>query len=82
MVRKILDKLYLILVFIFLYAPIAVLMVFSFNDSKLRGSWAGFTLRWYRALLEDSTILRSLYITLIVAVIATLISTVLGTFAA
>lgn len=82
MVRKILDKLYLALVFIFLYAPIVVLIVFSFNDSKLRGSWAGFTFKWYRELLSDPTILKSLYNTLLIAGIATVISTILGTIAA
>lgn len=82
MVRKIIDKLYLALVFIFLYAPIAVLIVFSFNDSKLRGSWAGFTLKWYKELLNDPTILKSLYNTILIAVIATVVSTILGTIAA
>lgn len=82
MVRKIIDKLYLALVFIFLYAPIAVLIVFSFNDSKLRGSWAGFTLKWYKELLDDPTILKSLYNTILIAVIATIVSTILGTIAA
>ncbi len=82
MVRKTLDKIYLALVFIFLYAPIAVLIVFSFNDSKLRGSWAGFTLKWYKELLNDPTIIKSLYNTLLIAVIVTIISTILGTIAA
>lgn len=82
MVRKIVDRIYLALVFIFLYAPIAVLIVFSFNDSKLRGSWAGFTFKWYKELLNDPTILKSLYNTLLIALIATVISTILGTIAA
>lgn len=80
--RKLIDKIYLALIFIFLYAPIAVLIVFSFNDSKLRGSWAGFTFRWYKNLLEDPAILNSLWTTLIVAAVATVVSTIVGTFAA
>lgn len=80
--RKLIDKIYLALIFIFLYAPIAVLIVFSFNNSKLRGSWAGFTLKWYKNLLEDPAILNSLWTTLIVAVVATVVSTIVGTFAA
>ncbi|EGY79227.1 ABC transporter permease [Peptoniphilus indolicus] len=80
--RKIIDKFYLVLIFIFLYAPIVTLMVFSFNDSKLKGKWAGFTLRWYKNLFTDPTILEALKNTLIVALIATVVATVLGTIAA
>lgn len=82
MVKRILQKIYLALIFIFLYAPIAVLIVFSFNDSKLRGSWAGFTLKWYKNLLTDRLILDSLTTTLVIAVVATIVSTVIGTLAA
>lgn len=80
--RKIIDKFYLVLIFIFLYAPIVTLMVFSFNDSKLKGKWAGFTLKWYKNLFTDPTILEALKNTLIVALIATVVATVLGTVAA
>lgn len=80
--RKFIEKFYLVLVFLFLYAPIITLMVFSFNDSKLKGKWAGFTLRWYENLLTDPTILAALKNTLIVALIATVVSTILGTIAA
>ncbi|MGO1581022.1 MAG: ABC transporter permease [Peptoniphilaceae bacterium] len=82
MVKKFIDRFYLSLIFIFLYAPIIVLMVFSFNNSKLKGSWSGFTLKWYKALLENTAILEALYNTLLVAIIATVVSTILGTFAA
>lgn len=82
MVRKIIDRLYLILIFIFLYAPIVVLIVFSFNDSKLRGKWAGFTLRWYKELISNPEILKALYSTLVIAIVATIVSTILGTVAA
>ncbi|MDY2987533.1 MAG: ABC transporter permease, partial [Peptoniphilus sp.] len=75
-------KFYLVLIFIFLYAPIVTLMVFSFNDSKLKGKWAGFTLKWYKNLFTDPTILEALKNTLIVALIATVVATVLGTVAA
>ncbi len=77
-----LKRFYLVIVFIFLYAPIAVLMIFSFNDSKNRGSWAGFTLKWYSELFADSTILSALYTTLLIAIIATVVSTIFGTLAA
>lgn len=70
------------LVFIFLYAPIAVLIVFSFNAGKSRTVWHGFTLDWYAELFKDSTILNSLYTTLAVSVLSALIATVAGTFAA
>ncbi|MDO5715627.1 MAG: ABC transporter permease [Tissierellia bacterium] len=80
--KKWIDRLYLALIFIFLYAPIGVLIIFSFNDSKLRGSWAGFTFKWYQNLIHDPQILTSLYTTLIVALVATTISTVIGTLAA
>jgi len=80
--RKIIDRIYLFLIFLFLYAPIIVLVVFSFNNSKLRGSWAGFTLKWYKNMFTDPNILSSLKTTFIVAIIATVISTVVGTLAA
>ncbi|WP_455257955.1 ABC transporter permease [Peptoniphilus asaccharolyticus] len=80
--RKIIDKFYLVLIFIFLYAPIVTLMVFSFNNSKLKGKWAGFTLKWYKNLFSDPVILEALKNTLIVALIATVVATVLGTIAA
>ncbi len=82
MVGKGIKKIYTFLIFLFLYAPIIVLIVFSFNDSKSRGVWAGFTLRWYVELFKDAEILKALYSTLLIASISTVISTVLGTFAA
>lgn len=82
MIKKLFDKIYLALVFIFLYAPIAVLIVFSFNDSKLRGHWAGFTLDWYVDLFHNEQILNSLKVTIMIAVLSTIISTILGTVAA
>ncbi len=73
---------YLGLMLIFLYAPIVVLMVFSFNSSKTMGSWSGFSLKWYEQLFADSTIMSALWVTLSVAVISAVISTFIGTFAA
>lgn len=67
---------------LFLYAPIAVLMVFSFNDSKTMGNWKGFSTRWYEALLNDATLMNALWVTLSVAVISAVAATVIGTFAA
>lgn len=79
---KTLSRIYNGLIFTFLYAPIVVLIIFSFNDSKSRVVWEGFSLRWYEALFQNEEILSALGVTLSVAVIATIISTVIGTAAA
>ena len=79
---KIASKAYAALVFIFLYAPIIVMIVFSFNASSSTSVLSGFSLQWYKVLLEDEATLRALYNTLILAVSSSLISTVLGTAAA
>lgn len=81
MVKK-LKRFYLFLFFAFLYAPIVFLMVFSFNDSRLKSSWNGFTLKWYQELFQNSEILSSFYNSLLVAVLATIVATILGTLAA
>lgn len=80
--KKILAGSYLGLVFLFLYLPIFILIIFSFNSSKARGHWTGFSLRWYKELFFDSTIISSLTNTLLIACVATVIATLLGTFAA
>lgn len=69
-------------VYAFLYAPIVVLVAFSFNASKRNAAWRGFTLDWYRQLLEDREIMMALSNSLQIAVCATLIATVLGTLGA
>jgi spermidine/putrescine transport system permease protein len=69
-------------VYAFLHLPILVLVVFSFNDSQFSVDWAGFTLGWYRRLLERPDILRGLKASLIVGGVATVISAVLGTLIA
>ncbi|MBW3659177.1 MAG: ABC transporter permease [Actinobacteria bacterium] len=70
------------LVFAFLYAPILVLVVLSFNSNRIVGVWQEPTLRWYRDLLQDQAVLRSLKNSLIVAAVSTTVATVLGTAAA
>lgn len=77
-----LEKVYMTLIFLFLYAPIAVLVAFSFNDSRIFGSWTGFSLKWYEALFNNSAILAAVRTTLIVASITTVVSTIIGTLAA
>lgn len=76
------SRLMTALVFVFLYAPILVLIVFSFNDSKSRSVWAGFTLDWYTKLFQNKLILDALYTTLAVSLLASVIATIAGTFAA
>ena len=82
MVKKSLQRLYLILIFLFLYLPIAVLIVLSFNNSKSRVVWGGFTFKWYRDLFHNEQIFSSLRNTLIIAVVASIVATVIGTAAA
>jgi len=74
--------LYLVLMLLFLYAPILVLMAFSFNDSRSMGRWTGFSFRWYEELFTDSTILSALGVSVSVAIISAIAATVIGTFAA
>ena len=68
--------------FMFLYTPIVILMVFSFNESKSRGVWGGFSLKWYAEMFSDSALMSALSTTLIVGVLSAVISCVLGTAAA
>ena len=76
-----LSKLYLYLIFIFLYAPIIILIIYSFNESKYR-VWTGFSLKWYIELFHNRQIMEALYNTIFVAVIASILSTIIGTAAA
>ncbi len=80
--KNILKRLYLALIFILLYAPILTLIVLSFNGSRTRAKWGGFSLKWYAALLEDEQILQALSNTLVIALLSSLIATVIGTMAA
>lgn len=79
---KILSRLYIALIILFLYAPVAVMIVFSFNSSSSVWVMGGFSTRWYEGLANDTTMLTALEHTLIVAVLSAVISTVLGTAAA
>ena len=82
MIRKYLQKIYLALIFILLYAPIVTLIVLSFNKSKTRAKWGGFTLKWYKELLKNEQIMSAFYTTLIIAFVSAAIATVIGTAAA
>lgn len=82
MVNKSLKKIYTTLIFLFLYAPIIILIIFSFNSSKSRGVWTGFTFKWYVELFKNEEVLTALYYTVLIAILSSLISTVIGTFAA
>lgn len=79
---RVVEKLYLIVIFLFLYLPILTLIVLSFNKSKTRGKWAGFSLKWYESLFQDRTILNALFTTLILALLSALIATLFGTLVA
>ena len=79
--KNIATKIYTALIFIFLYAPIATLMVLSFNVSKTRAKWGGFTAKWYVSLFHNKDILNALTNTLIIALSSALIATVIGTIA-
>jgi len=76
------GRFFMALVFIFLYAPIVVLIVFSFNAIKSRTVWGGFSLQWYVELFQDSLIMNSLYTTLAVSILSAVIATVVGTITA
>ncbi len=81
MIKTTAQRIYIGLIFIFLYAPIITLIVLSFNASKTRAKWGGFTLKWYRTLFENEAIIQSLINTLVIAFLAALISTIIGTIA-
>ena len=77
-----LSRLFRALVFVFLYAPIALLIIFSFNAGSSNTVWKGFSLDWYGKLFHNRLIMQSVYTTLLVSLLATVIATVAGTFAA
>lgn len=80
--RKIGAGLYIVLCFVFLYLPILVTMIFSFNSSKSLTKFNGFSLIWYEKLFLNSEIVEAVYVSLSIALLATLISTILGTMTA
>ena len=73
---------YNFIVYLFLYAPILILVLFSFNESKLNAVWTGFSLKWYKSLFANESILTALKNTLIIAVTSTILSVMLGTVTA
>ena len=79
---KFLKRFYLALILLFLYLPIMVLIVQSFNAGVSRAKWEGFSFKWYLELFKSPTITKALYITVTIALMASAISTVLGTLAA
>ena len=81
-VKSLFQKGYLGLVLLFLYAPIATLIIFSFNAGKTMGKWSGFSLKWYEQLFQDPSLMSALSTTLTIAVLSALIATVIGTLAA
>ena len=81
MIRTGLKRIYIGLIFLFLYAPIFTLIVLSFNASKTRAKWEGFSFKWYISLFENEAIIQALQNTLIIAFLSALIATVLGTMA-
>ncbi len=81
MVRKLSQRAYLTIMLIFLYAPILTLIILSFNKSKSRAKWGGFTLKWYKELFSNQDILNALYVTLLIAFLSALIAVILGTLA-
>ncbi|HHU72586.1 MAG TPA: ABC transporter permease [Clostridiales bacterium] len=82
MVKKFIGRFYVGLILLFLYAPIFILIILSFNKSKSRSKWGGFTLHWYRELFQNEDIMRALYTTLLIAFLSALIATIIGTAAA
>lgn len=80
--EKFIKKFYLLIVFIFLYTPIITLMIFSFNDSKSMAKWNGFTFKWYGELLNNDRIMSALYYTVLIALLSSIIATIIGTVTA
>lgn len=79
--KQFFQDFYLVLVLIFLYAPILTMMVLSFNNTKSRTLWGGFTTKWYSQMFENQAIMNALYNTLIIAFVSALVATIIGTVA-
>ena len=82
MVKKTLSNVYMAIIFLFLYLPILVLIVLSFNDSKTRVEWGGFTFKWYVECFQSETIMTAFGTTLQITLLSAVISTIIGTLAA
>lgn len=81
MVKNFFSRFYIGIILLFLYAPILILIVLSFNSSKSRSKWGGFTFQWYLQLFKNDDIMSALSTTLIIAFTAALIATLIGTAA-
>lgn len=79
--KKTVRNIYLGLILFLMYAPIVTLIILSFNASKSRAKWGGFTLKWYASLFQDKAIMTALYNTLIIALLSAVLATVVGTAA-
>ena len=79
--KRIVENFYLVLILILLYAPIVTMMVLSFNSSKSRTQWGGFTFQWYTQMFDSATIMDALVNTLLIAFVSALIATIIGTAA-
>lgn len=82
MTKKKLKNLFIGLVFLFLYLPIIILIVYSFNESKMNIIFSGFTLKWYKVLFQNTNLITAFLNTILIAAISTIISTILGTILA
>ena len=82
MKNKKFGNLFIGLVFLFLYLPIIILVIYSFNDSKMNIVFSGFTLKWYKILFSNSNLLEAFFNTILIALLSTVISTVIGTISA
>ncbi|OPJ62280.1 inner membrane ABC transporter permease protein YdcV [Clostridium oryzae] len=79
---KSIFSIYTIVIFLILYLPVIVLIVFSFNNSKLNAVWHGFTFKWYGGLFHDGDTLKAAGNSVLIALISTIVSTIIGTLAA
>lgn len=82
LLKRFFQDFYLVLILVFLYAPIATMAVLSFNSSKSRTQWGGFSTKWYTELFSSSTIMNALYNTLLIAFLSSFIAVIIGTAAA
>ena len=80
--KKIGSKIYMTLIMIFFYLPIVYTIIFSFNSSRSLTKFEGFSLQWYEKMFHDSTMMESIFYTIVIALLATLISTIIGTITA
>ena len=82
MVKKTISRIYMALIFLFLYLPIMVLVVLSFNNSKSRVKWGGFTTQWYISMFQNKNIMDAFTMTLQITLTASVLATIIGTLAA